>query len=195
LLKMNDDPKKWRLYESAMIKSIRRGLVDDAIYWGTRLYLLGHAEGVWRRLFIHASEDVGPVDRTLPANLVALYGTFKRLQYNRGDCAYEAEHTDRLPFVHAMLVATAPKSRAVDNAIVVHFECPEHREVPDYATDFHSPKGRRMGRGIQHFLDEAAMILDEIPGDEWKAKARRYLLQKDRTNEESQKREVQNPGS
>jgi hypothetical protein len=32
------------------------------------------------------------------------------------------------------------------------------REVPDFAFDMHTSRGRRMGRAIDHFLDEAAQV-------------------------------------
>lgn len=182
------DPKKWKLYESAFIKSIRRCLVDDAIYWGMLLYKLGRAEGVWRRMFIHLSEDIGIAERELPANIESLYRNYKLLQQD-GDCAYESEGTDRLPFVHAiMLMATAKKSRAVDHAVIVHSEDSE-REVPDYAIDMHSPAGRRKGRGVTHFFHEAAK-LNNTPEiwpsdyertwvDPWYHKANKILKEKE----------------
>ncbi len=173
------DPIKWKLYESSLIKSIRRCLVEDAIYWGVVLYNLDRAEGVWRRLFIHLSEDIGIADRNLPSTIEALYNNYNRLKINKTNVtAYEGDSAERLPYVHAiMLLATANKSRAVDNAITVNFECPDNKPPPDYAIDFHSPLGRRLGRGILHFLDEAAYINNEFSGDLWKDKARKHLIE------------------
>jgi replication-associated recombination protein RarA len=49
------------LYEvmSAMQKSIRRGLEEDALFWGTELYLSDLADQAWSRLLVISSEDVG----------------------------------------------------------------------------------------------------------------------------------------
>lgn len=167
------DPTKHKLYESALIKSIRRGLVDNAIYWGCLLYRLGKVNIVWRRLFIHLSEDIGIADRNLPANIAALYDNYKRLS-ERGISSYEGININRLPLVHAiMLLATSQKSRAVDTAIAVHFDpdLPD-REIPDYCYDFHSPLGKRMGRDMQHFFTEADKIENESSfEDQWKEKA------------------------
>lgn len=166
------DPNKWKLYESALIKSIRRGLADDAIYWGCLLYKLGRADLVWRRIFIHLSEDIGVADRTLPANIAALYNNYELLSRS-GTTSFEGVDSKRLPFVHAiMLMATAQKSRSVDSAVVVHFGEQEEREVPDYCIDFHSPLGRRMGRNAEHFLNVAAHIENESPiKNQWQEKA------------------------
>lgn len=172
------DITKSKLYESAFIKSIRRGLVDDAIYWGVLLCKLGKTDIVWRRMFIHLSEDVGVADRNLPASIAALYVNWNFLK--EGTLAsYETPGTERLPYVHAiMLLATAYKSRAVDNAIAVHFNTDEDREVPDYAYDLHSPLGKRMGRDVAHFFEEAGKIEREIGLDEWKDKAKQIMLKK-----------------
>jgi replication-associated recombination protein RarA len=61
---------------SALQKSIRRGLVDDALYWAVDMYLTGYDEYCWKRLRIMASEDVGPAEPSLPATVDALYRTY-----------------------------------------------------------------------------------------------------------------------
>lgn len=172
------DAKKWKLYESAMIKSIRRGLVDDAVYWAHILYSIGREHNVWRRLIIHVSEDIGPANQYLPATISALKDNYQYLRDNPASTAYGSVDASILPLIHAvMLMANSKKSRAVDNAKIVHFDLPhEVREAPDYATDFHSPRGRRMGRDIEHFLDVAAHIENESDFyDEWKDKARKII--------------------
>ncbi len=154
---------KWKLYESALIKSIRRGQVDDALHWAKHLYSFGRAEGVWRRIFIHLSEDIGLAERNLPATIEALYQNFLRLR-SSGDTAYEMSNADRLPYFHAvMLMATAKKSRAVDNALNYHYSFDPNyaQEIPDYAIDFHSPAGRRMGRDMKHWREEGSKITNE----------------------------------
>ena len=47
---------------SALQKCIRRGQVDDALYWAVDMYLTGYDEYCWKRLRIMASEDVGPAE-------------------------------------------------------------------------------------------------------------------------------------
>lgn len=177
------DPKKYRLYESALVKSIRRNLIDDAVYYGILLYRFGKADIVWRRLFIHLSEDIGLADRNLPANVAALYDNYKRLS-EIGKASYEAPDSRRLPLVHAiMLLATAQKSRAVDNVITVYFNKEiEPRKVPDYCYDFHSPLGRRMGRDVNHFFTEAGKMENESDSvrDIWKKESFSILTQDQR---------------
>jgi len=170
------DPKKWKLYESAFIKSIRRCLADDAVYWGLVCYRLGRPDNMWRRMFIHLSEDVGLAEPHIAQDIEALYRTWITLRDPEGKAAYESENNQFLPFIHAvMLLAYARKSRAVDNAYIVHCKAPfVEREVPDYATDLHSPKGRRMGRDIEHWITEASRINNEPIRDPWRESSEEF---------------------
>jgi hypothetical protein len=42
-------------------------------------------------------------------------------------------------------------------------------EIPDHALDMHTARGRRMGRGKQHFLDEAGRLENETLPDAYLA--------------------------
>lgn len=154
------NPDRWTVYRSALIKSIRRGLVDDAIYWSAVLYRFGHAKAVWRRLLIHCSEDIGPAEPNLPANIRALYENYKDL------VAWQQEGSSIIVFTHAViLMAKAKKSRIVDNAVICFHRKPlENRPVPDYAFDHHVKEGRELGRDVEFFFDESSKLhpCDEI---------------------------------
>lgn len=141
---------------SAMQKSIRRGRADDALFWATELDLSGFGEYVWKRLRIIASEDCGPVCPHLPAQIRALYENWRDLR-KKEDVKHAPE---RLFLVDAVLrLCDAAKWRGVDNALVVFYEGPRpRREVPDYALDRHTSRGRRRGRGWQHFFAEGSAL-------------------------------------
>jgi replication-associated recombination protein RarA len=152
---MSDTPTKngyaFDEVASAFQKSIRRGMTDDALYWAVELYVSGRAEYVWKRMKIMTSEDVGLGERHLPATLHALYQHY--LEQVRKKDAYHAP--ERLFFVHAViLLATAPKSRLCDHALIHHFATHDRdrREIPDYAVDKHTRRGKQMGRGLEEFF-------------------------------------------
>lgn len=175
------DIKKYKIYESSMIKSIRRGFIDDAVYWASLVYDCGKEKDLWRRIFIHLSEDIGLANTHLPSTIKALYENYLYLK-NTEKSPYEDDGAEILPLIHAvMLLADSEKSRAVDNAITVHFKLPkEDRSIPDYAYDFHSPLGKRMGRDLKHFFEVAAYIENEKFDDEWKEKAKFGLLKEEK---------------
>jgi replication-associated recombination protein RarA len=141
---------------SAMQKCIRRGLADDALYWATELDLAGFGEYVFKRLVIIASEDVGPADRYACVIVSTLRESW-RDQRKKKD---ERHAPERLFLVHAVhYLAAAPKSRMVDHALIVHYEGPrERREIPDFALDLHTQRGRSRKRGHAHFWQHGAAI-------------------------------------
>ena len=141
---------------SALQKCIRRGLADDALYWATELDLAGYTEYVWKRLRIIASEDIGPADPHAALQVRALYESWLELK-KKND---ERHAPERLFLVHAILyLAAAPKSRIVDHALICHYEGKrEKREIPDFALDRHTAKGRARRRGWAHFWETGAQV-------------------------------------
>jgi replication-associated recombination protein RarA len=127
---------------SAMQKSIRRGLEDEALFWGTELYLNGAPGHAWNRLLIIASEDIGLASSTVGLLVKSLHDTWKQLPKESKDDG------GRLFFIHALLLLVrAPKSRIVDHALI---------------TD----------RGAEHFFDEGAVLNGESLGDTYRDRAR-----------------------
>jgi len=154
---------------SAMQKCIRRGLEGDALFWATELDMTGYGEYVWKRLRIIASEDVGLAAPGLAADIRALYGNWVD-QRKKKD---ERHGPERLFLVHAVIsLCRAPKSRMVDHALISMYEgARPRREIPDFALDKHTARGRRLRRGWQYFWDEGARLEGCTMDDPWKERA------------------------
>lgn len=167
---------------SAMQKAIRRSQVKEANYWAVELHNSGYTAWLWKRLDEILSEDIGPADRYLPAQIAALRDTCMGLAKKGGG---------NLQVVHAVtLMATAKKSRLVCRiAISENSDHHERYEIPDEALDRHTRRGRQMGRGVDHFLDEAAKLIDPPADveahlaevDREYAEHRRRLIRRDAT--------------
>ena len=156
---------------SAMQKCIRRGMADDALFWATELDLAGFPEYVWKRLKIIASEDVGLADHAAPAIIHALYQHWLG-QRKKADTKHAPE---RLFLVHAVIyLAQTTKSRMVDHALIVHYEGKRPpREIPDFALDKHTGRGRARKRGWKHFWEHGAWLENKAPlNDPYEAAAR-----------------------
>ena len=156
---------------SAMQKCIRRGLADDALFWATELDLAKYGEYVWKRLKIIASEDVGPADHTVAPTIAALYQHWLS-QRKKDD---ERHQPERLFLVHAVLfLAGARKSRMVDHALIVMYEGERAaREIPDFALDRHTARGRARKRGWRHFWEHGAQVANSAKiNDPYEAPAR-----------------------
>lgn len=155
---------------SALQKCIRRGLEEDALFWATELDLAGFGEYVWKRLRIITSEDVGLAVPGLAAEIRGLYENWLD-QRKKKDVQHGPE---RLFLVHAVLIlARAPKSRLVDHALIVMYEGNRGgREIPDFALDRHTARGRQRRRGWRHFWAEGARLSPEAEiSDPFQARA------------------------
>ena len=150
---------------SALQKSVRRNDEKQAVQWAAEMDQSGFGSYLWNRLTIITSEDVGVGWPEGPAVIAALRKSYEDMvsKGRRGG-------SERIFVIHAvMLLARAKKSRRVDVAIWSAYgnEKPEFPEIPDYALDWHTNRGRAMGRngsspeGLRHWLEEAARLENE----------------------------------
>jgi replication-associated recombination protein RarA len=156
---------------SALQKAIRRCDDQQALYWAVELDRSGLGFYVWRRLLIMVSEDIGLAEPGLPAQIFALYSTWREM-----NAWNNRNHPERLMFTHAvLLMARAKKSRTLDHATHVAYTINDRLyDIPDYALDFHTREGKRRGNGLDHWYAEAATLNNQVPVDDpWEDWSRR----------------------
>tara|TARA_R110002012_G_scaffold77863_3_gene198561 strand:- start:1743 stop:2369 length:627 start_codon:yes stop_codon:yes gene_type:complete len=139
---------------SACQKSIRRGLEKESCYWATELYQSKFDGYLWKRLLIMVSEDIGLANPQLPQQMHALYENYKLLKSKKDDHAY-------LSTLHAvMLCVRSPKSRVVDWAKCYYIDTHNmhNLDIPDFALDIHTKRGKKMGKTIKHFFTEGSLL-------------------------------------
>ena len=147
---------------SAMQKSIRQGLEDEAMFWAVELYVSNYAEYVWKRLRIISSEDIGLAEPNISANIWALYEMHKEQAKKKDD----KNEPQRLFLTHAVLMlCRAQKSRLIDWTLIDHWTCHKNklRPIPDFAYDKHNEKGRKLGRGWGHFFTIGTLLEPHTP--------------------------------
>lgn len=159
--------KGYDFYEvaSAFQKSIRRGLLEDAMHWGIELYESNYEEYAWKRMIIMASEDVGLGEPSCVVQIMALKQSFDYLAMRKDMGA------KKLPFTHAIAVlVNSRKSRFIDHAITVYWQQnrEEMKEIPNWAFDMHTRRGKAMGRGLDYFYKESCKITNanKVKGEE-----------------------------
>lgn len=143
---------------SALQKSIRRGLEDDAMYWAAELYHSKYDEYLWKRLRVYVCEDIGLAEPHMITTIHALYSTYMEFKKKKTEGGQPSE---RLFLTQAViLLCRASKSRLICHASIHHFRTHEHHHlpIPDYALDQHTRKGKAMGRGLSHFFEEGAKL-------------------------------------
>lgn len=156
---------------SAMQKAIRRGDGRLAGYFAMEMVDSGYLKYVWRRLFIISAEDVFGL---ITGEVEALYRASEIVA--KGEVNKAKAHPERrtsaplFPVKAAILLALAAKSRDADNLINVGYDrnsvtveelagavaeaqaSPERVEIPEYAYDYHTLKGRRAGESVEKFI-------------------------------------------
>lgn len=147
---------------SALQKSIRRGLLENAVLIGQEMIATSEAleAKLWQRLSVISVEDIGHGDLQMPVLVETLYQQSQRLPYG--------EH-DRLLFaLHAIRVlCEAEKDRSSDdmaNWARRSVELGENApEIPDVAKDMHTRAGQEQGRDYRHFIEEASQVQPASP--------------------------------
>lgn len=146
---------------SALQKSIRRGLLENAVLLGWELYLTSDVleEKLWSRLSVISVEDIGFGDRQAPILVETLYRQHERHERPGGDRFLFAAHAIRL-------LATSAKDRTSDDLVnwAKHSVALGERlpEIIDVALDMHTRRGQEMGRDYRFFMEEASRVVPEI---------------------------------
>jgi replication-associated recombination protein RarA len=164
---------------SALQKSIRRGLIENAVLVAYEMYASGpeFEDQVWRRLEIISVEDIG-MGRVEAPLIVRALEAFRR--------AAPRESPDRLIYlVHAVrLLALSPKDRTSDEMATwvrrVVDEGSARPEVLDDMLDMHTRRGQEMGRDFLHWFTRGARVENELPDRDTTYRSRILdLLQRD----------------
>lgn len=159
---------------SAMQKAIRRGNTKLAGYWALELWHSGFGSYVWRRLLTVSAEDCWGI---LTAEVKALNDSYELVNKGRK----VRDHRGRIFISKAViLLCAAKKNRDADHLqnfvydqtagltarqLIADLAKAGREEVPDYAFDCHTIKGRNAGKTkADFFRDEQAALHPLQPG-------------------------------
>lgn len=164
---------------SALQKCIRRGLRDEACWWAIEFNESGLGAYCWRRLLVISTEDVGLANPSLAGLVYQLYAASEVLFKNaKGRAEASSKEKVRWNEEHltmaVWLMAESPKSRELTDqyaTITQRMKGGERLEVPDFALDMHTTRGRQLRRGLDHFNVEGDKLHphEVIDGDKWGA--------------------------
>jgi replication-associated recombination protein RarA len=163
--------RKYLLFEvaSCLQKAIRRGDVHLAGYMAIELFESGFHNYCWKRLLTVSAEDCAGL---ITQEIKALHDSFVELNKGAKEVrsrifiskavivlcearkSRDADHLTNFLYDREMLDAKALEA-ALDEAR----KAPENIEMPDYAFDVHTQKGRKMGRTKEDFFtaEQAAL--------------------------------------
>ena len=163
---------------SALQKAIRRGLKDEACWWGIELNESGLGAYAWRRLIVISTEDVGMANPSLAGLVYQLYAAsevlFKSAKARAGADKERVRWNEEHLLQAVWLLAESPKSRELCDmyaTITLRMQRGERLEIADDYLDMHTSRGRAMGRNLEHFNVEGDRLHPHkvIDGDKWGA--------------------------
>lgn len=138
---------------SALQKDIRRGNIDASVWWAYCLFISGDKfiSKLWERLLTISVEDIGLANPL--ANTIVL----------------NAKNSSLLPYDHegdiilfalfaAAYLAESPKNRYIDEVKNVYKTKKNYLQIPDYALDKHTTRGKKLKRDDEHFWTIAAKL-------------------------------------
>lgn len=154
---------------SALQKCIRRGLEEDAMYWALEIEETFH-NYVWKRLTIIACEDIGMCNPHAAILMNSLWQIYETIRKNTG------RHVDEDVLAFGVLyLCRSPKNREVDefmNTVLVDWKKGPKKDIPDFALDMHTEKGRRNGATIADFWTTGSEVSPEVGGSRYRRRAR-----------------------
>ncbi|MDH4164755.1 MAG: hypothetical protein OEW15_19005 [Nitrospirota bacterium] len=156
--------KKYPLDEvaSALQKTIRRGLEADAMFWAAELETR-YPDYLWKRLQIISIEDIGIADRETVLYVAEMRRLYAELKKEYDKEPEKKSRSFRMALANAILaMCRSKKSRIGDEfqiAIYGRRDAGWLPEVPDFAADMHTRRGRQeLHRGARHFWTEGVKI-------------------------------------
>jgi len=152
---------------SAMQKAIRRGLEREAMEFACELIHTSKAmhSMVCNRLEVICHEDLDTIaaPHVFPFVAASLAASRDRYTSKIGEARLMVGNCIKI-------MCRAPKSRAgchfaaaIGLRSMLEGYAPE---IPDYALDVHTMKGKAMGRGLDHFRTEGAKLIPSPTGDD-----------------------------
>jgi len=148
---------------STLQKALRRGLEEEAMYWALEMAESGYGAYLWRRLQVVAAEDIGLADPL--ALVITVAGWQATAECTKSFTKAPGMKTEFLGMVILYLCRSLKNRESDDFAcyIMARRKRGWRLEIPDYALDEHTDRGRRMGRGDEYWWTEGSRIVNHRP--------------------------------
>ena len=170
---------------SALQKTIRRGLEEDAMFWAAEMETRFH-DYLWKRLQVISIEDIGIADIQIVLYVAEMRTLYQELKKEYDKAPDKKSRSFRMVLANAVLaMCRAKKTRIGDEFNIVIYGRRENGwklEIPDFAYDQHTSKGRRMGRGAEHFWTEGVKLSNEGKVDNpYREEAMQIRIEREKT--------------
>ena len=146
---------------SALQKEIRRGQTENAALIAYEMATTSPELEMylWKRLQVISVEDIGLGDPSAAVLIRSLAEMVRDLNRTDGERLLYAIYAVRY-------LCDCKKDRSNDemiNWVIREVESGRRLpEIPDYAIDMHTARGKAMGRGARHFWEEGTILQPEL---------------------------------
>lgn len=151
---------------SALQKCIRRGEEVLAMNFAVEMIEAGYMDYCWRRMIIIASEDIGIAD---PFAAVLVGQLYENAKIALGNAKKTVLNDQLEPLSQAILyMCRTQKSRCCDDFLGYVTQQRQNGwkpEIPDWAVDMHTERGRKKGRGGMYFCQTGWIVKPEVKID------------------------------
>jgi replication-associated recombination protein RarA len=104
-------------------------------------------------------EDIGLANPELPSQIIALHSMWEKIAESNIEEA-------SMPLIQSiMLLCRSHKNRIIDHYKIWLLKTDYNPEIPDYALDVHTRRGKIMGRNHKYFLEHGRKVNNEIEID------------------------------
>lgn len=170
---------KYDYYEviSALQKDIRRGNEKEALFWALQLADGGQMSHLLNRLYVIVNEDVGIRDGGTTLILVDVLIKQTKEFYTQKNDAWYMSLSNII-----MAMCRLKKTRESENYLTLVKEKIKNGwkpEIPDYALDMHTRKGKAMGRGLKFFVENESVPEHSKAGNDYLDDANQIELKLD----------------
>jgi replication-associated recombination protein RarA len=146
---------------SALQKTIRRGIEEEAMFWAVEMETR-FPDYLWKRLQVISVEDIGIADPQAVLYVAEMRRLYQELKKEYDKEPKKKSRSFRMVLANAVLaMCRAKKSRIGDEFQIVVYGRREQGwrlDIPDYALDMHTGRGRAMKRGAAHFWSEGVRL-------------------------------------
>jgi len=146
---------------SALQKEIRRGNTENAALLAYEMIITSSAleDYFWHRIKVISVEDIGWGDPHAAVLIRSLYEMVRDLNRTDGERLLYAIYAVRY-------LCACKKDRSNDemiNWVIREVESGRRLpEIPEYAIDMHTARGKAMGRVAHHFWEEGTILQPEL---------------------------------
>lgn len=153
---------------SALQKMIRRGQLEESLYWAVELYESGFESYLLYSLSTVVSEDIGHFN---PATYAAINSSLSLWHSLLTERKKKKQRTELRPALGSIIVmmVTSKKTRISDDAwmwVEIQRRNGLWLDLPSVCFDEHTKKGKEMGRSYRYWVRQSSKIYPKASAEE-----------------------------